>query len=117
MPEIKSRILAAVPEAFGSAVEWHNKIYEAIADKDAEAAFSTMKTHLEIALQHSELMLAAEKKQSSKIAIKQICIMYSSHRDETFLAAIKQIFIMSFPSFPAGKLRRGEGCPISLWLS
>jgi GntR family transcriptional repressor for pyruvate dehydrogenase complex len=60
MPEIKNRILANVPDAFGSAVEWHTKIYEAIADKDAEAAFNTMKTHLEIALQHSELMLKAE---------------------------------------------------------
>jgi GntR family transcriptional repressor for pyruvate dehydrogenase complex len=63
MPEIKSRILATVPDAFGSAVEWHVKIYQAIADKDADAAYLTMKTHLEIALQHSERMLEAEKGQ------------------------------------------------------
>jgi GntR family transcriptional repressor for pyruvate dehydrogenase complex len=62
MPEIKSRILANVPDAFGSAVEWHSKIYKAIADKDADGAFYTMKKHLEIALQHSELMLKAESK-------------------------------------------------------
>ncbi|MFO7445605.1 MAG: FadR/GntR family transcriptional regulator [Ignavibacteriaceae bacterium] len=62
MPVIKSRILASVPDAFESAVIWHKKIMDAIIEKDAQRAYNTMKHHLEIALEHTNIMLKAEEK-------------------------------------------------------
>jgi len=57
VPQIKSSVYATVSDAKRSAVEWHEKILNAILQRDAEAARSAMIRHLEIAEEHTEIML------------------------------------------------------------
>jgi len=64
MPQIKSKILASVKDAHKAAVEWHQKIYDAIAEGDADKAFKMMEGHLKIAKEHSEKMLKVDKKKN-----------------------------------------------------
>lgn len=61
MPIIKSHILATVGEARESAIIWHKKILDAIIDGDTEKAYSQMKKHLEIAIEHTKTMISIEK--------------------------------------------------------
>ena len=57
IPQIKSSVYATVVDAKQSAVEWHEKILNAILQRDAEGARNAMIRHLEIAEQHTEQML------------------------------------------------------------
>jgi GntR family transcriptional repressor for pyruvate dehydrogenase complex len=57
MPKIKSRIMDTVPNAKESAVEWHQKVVNAIKSRDPRAAYDMMKQHLTIAREHTEQML------------------------------------------------------------
>ena len=56
MPRIKALIYAEVDAAKGSAVEYHQKIYEAIRDHDEDGAFEIVSKHLDIALQHTSMV-------------------------------------------------------------
>jgi GntR family transcriptional repressor for pyruvate dehydrogenase complex len=67
MPNIKVSIYSAVKDAKESAVEWHEKIYEAIASRKPEAARRAMIQHLEIAEKHAEKMLKIQAKLSSTV--------------------------------------------------
>jgi Transcriptional regulators len=60
-PQIKSSVYATVTDAKKSAVEWHEKILSAILRRDAESARTAMIRHLEIAEQHTELMLQKQQ--------------------------------------------------------
>ena len=62
MPEIKSKIIKDVPNSRDDANKWHLKILNAIIDKDAEKAYSTMQKHLDIALDHARMMIEIEGK-------------------------------------------------------
>lgn len=64
LPQIKSSIYAAVEDAKGSALIWHQKIFDAVVSKDPDAARLAMQEHLLIAEQHAEKMLAAQEKKS-----------------------------------------------------
>jgi GntR family transcriptional repressor for pyruvate dehydrogenase complex len=57
MPEIKSKILAAVPDSKGSGLIGHPMILDAIIARDPDLAFERMKEHIETALKHTETML------------------------------------------------------------
>lgn len=59
MPEIKKSVYATNDHAQESAIEWHSKIVERIARKDAEGARLMMQKHLEIAEEHIQNMLKA----------------------------------------------------------
>lgn len=60
MPEIKSKIVADVPEARESAIEWHSRILNAIEIGDSELCYSEMKKHLAIAKEHAQKMMKVE---------------------------------------------------------
>jgi len=57
MPKIKSKIMAAVPNAKEAAIVWHLKVLEAIKSSDSNLARDTMKQHLLVAKEHTEQML------------------------------------------------------------
>ena len=61
MPKIKSKILTSVNNAHEAAVEWHQKIFDAISEGNAEKAFKMMEGHLKIAKEHAEKMLLSNK--------------------------------------------------------
>jgi GntR family transcriptional repressor for pyruvate dehydrogenase complex len=60
MPKIKSKIMASVPEAKSSAVEWHQKVLDMIKERDPKGAYNMMKQHLTIAKEHTQLMILNE---------------------------------------------------------
>ena len=60
MPDIKEKILSDVPDAHDSASIWHQKIFDAIKERDAGKAYESMQTHLKIARGHAERMLKIE---------------------------------------------------------
>lgn len=60
MPQIKSKIISDVPNAVESAILWHQKILDAIIEKDAYKAYEEMKHHLVIAKDHAEKMFRVE---------------------------------------------------------
>jgi GntR family transcriptional repressor for pyruvate dehydrogenase complex len=59
IPEIKSSVYATVKEAKDSAIYWHKKIFDNIADRDSQGARTAMAEHLRIAEEHAESMLNA----------------------------------------------------------
>lgn len=61
VPQIKSSVYATVADVKRSAVECHEKILNAILKRDAEGARNAMIRHLEIAEEHTELMLEKQK--------------------------------------------------------
>ncbi len=65
VPQIKSSVYKTVSDARRSAVEWHEKIMDAILRRDAEGARAAMIHHLEIAEEHTELMLTKQQKSGS----------------------------------------------------
>jgi GntR family transcriptional repressor for pyruvate dehydrogenase complex len=60
-PRIKSSVYATVADAKQSALEWHEKILNAILQHDAEGASDAMMHHLEIAEQHDRQILLQEQ--------------------------------------------------------
>ncbi len=62
MPKIKSKILASVKDAHEAAVVWHQKIFDAVKEGNADLAFKMMNEHLKIARDHTEEMLKSAKK-------------------------------------------------------
>jgi GntR family transcriptional repressor for pyruvate dehydrogenase complex len=61
IPEVKSSIYASVSDAKGSAVIWHQKIFDAVKIRNAEKARSAMEEHLKIAEEHAKKMLKVQK--------------------------------------------------------
>ena len=59
IPDIKSSVYATVDEARVAAEEWHQKIYDNIAERNGEGARLAMTQHLRIAEEHAEKMLSA----------------------------------------------------------
>ena len=60
MPKIKSKVMVAVPDAKEAALIWHQKVLSAIKSRDPKLAYETMKQHLLVAKEHTELMLGQE---------------------------------------------------------
>ncbi len=60
IPEVKSTVYATVSDAKGSAVIWHQKILDAVINRDAEKARTAMEEHLKIAEAHAEKMLEVQ---------------------------------------------------------
>jgi len=54
MPRIRTMVYAQIDKARSSALEYHQKIYKALEEKDADKAYETMMKHLQIAMEHSE---------------------------------------------------------------
>lgn len=65
VPQIKSEVYATVADAKRSAVEWHEKILNAILNGDPEGARAAMIRHLEFAEQHTEQMLQKQQHSTS----------------------------------------------------
>ena len=61
IPEVKSSVYASVTDAKASAVIWHEKIFDAVVERNAEKAKNAMEEHLLIAEQHAEKMLELQK--------------------------------------------------------
>lgn len=61
MPNIKQSVYATVADAKESAIIWHQKIFDEILRRDADAARKAMVQHLQIAEEHAEKMLEAQK--------------------------------------------------------
>jgi len=53
MPRIRTRVYSTVDTALSEAVAFHQKIFDAIRDRDAEAARESMMGHLAVAEEHS----------------------------------------------------------------
>ena len=70
-PRIKSSVYATVADAKRSAVEWHEKILNAILQNNAEGAFEAMTRHLEIAEQHDRQILLLQRSEE-KSSINKI---------------------------------------------
>jgi GntR family transcriptional regulator, transcriptional repressor for pyruvate dehydrogenase complex len=72
MPKIKSIILAKVPTARHSGDIYHRRIFDAIKNKDEEAAFFEMEKHLEHAEEHALELLSVlrEEKAQEEVLIK-----------------------------------------------
>ncbi len=68
-PRIKSTVYATVPEARQSAVEWHERIINAILNRDAESASTNMRQHLKIAEQHDRQIVVQQHKELMKKAV------------------------------------------------
>lgn len=66
MPDIKFKILNTVEDAHDAAIVWHKKILDAIIIGDPELAFSTMKKHIEVAKEHTILLLKLQPAESIK---------------------------------------------------
>jgi GntR family transcriptional repressor for pyruvate dehydrogenase complex len=60
-PRIKSSVYATVFDARQLAAEWHEKILNAILNRDAEGARLAMIRHLEIAEQHDKQIVEQQK--------------------------------------------------------
>jgi GntR family transcriptional repressor for pyruvate dehydrogenase complex len=60
MPNIKSSVYATVLEAKTSAVEYHQKILQAVKSGNPGRARTAMIKHLKIAEQHAEIMLKSQ---------------------------------------------------------
>ena len=54
MPNIKKRIMKAIPGAKEAALLWHKKVIDSIESRDPQKAYSAMKGHLEVAKQQTE---------------------------------------------------------------
>ena len=63
MPEIKSSVYATVRGAKGSAIVWHEKVYEMIAAGKPARAREAMADHLANAEDHVKKMLAAKEQE------------------------------------------------------
>jgi GntR family transcriptional repressor for pyruvate dehydrogenase complex len=57
-PRIKSSVYATVADAKQSAIEWHERILEAILRHDSEGARTAMMRHLEIAERHDRQIIS-----------------------------------------------------------
>ncbi len=57
MPEVKSTVYANIDQAKESAIEWHDKILEAVINKDPQLAYERMTEHLNIAEEHANKTL------------------------------------------------------------
>lgn len=60
-PRIKSSVYATVSDAKQSALEWHEKILNAILQRNVEGAREAMMRHLEIAEQHDRQILTQQR--------------------------------------------------------
>jgi GntR family transcriptional repressor for pyruvate dehydrogenase complex len=60
-PRIRSSVYATVIDARQLAIEWHEKILNAILNRDAENARLAMVRHLEIAEQHDKQIIQQQK--------------------------------------------------------
>lgn len=65
MPQIKSSVHEIVEDARYSAIEWHERILEAILTRDADAARTNMEHHLMESENHISQMLSAQKESDS----------------------------------------------------
>jgi len=70
MPQIKSSVHEIVEDARYSAIEWHERILEAILTRDADAARTNMEHHLMESENHISQMLSAQKESDSLEASK-----------------------------------------------
>jgi GntR family transcriptional regulator, transcriptional repressor for pyruvate dehydrogenase complex len=61
IPEVKSTVYASVSDARSSAVIWHQKILDAVIDREPIKAKMAMEEHLKIAEEHAVKMLEAYK--------------------------------------------------------
>lgn len=61
LPQIKSSVYATVQDAKDSAVVWHQKILDAILERNPEEARAAMIRHLQFAEEHAQQMLKATK--------------------------------------------------------
>ena len=62
MPAIKADVYGAVGNAHDAAVHWHTRILEAILDRNAERAEAAMRRHLEISMEHVQVVLGQRAK-------------------------------------------------------
>jgi len=53
MPEVKSTVYANIEQAKESALLWHEKILDAVENRDSELAYESMTEHLRIAEDHA----------------------------------------------------------------
>jgi GntR family transcriptional repressor for pyruvate dehydrogenase complex len=60
-PRIKSSVYATVSDAKQSALEWHEKILNAILQRNVEGAREAMMRHLEIAEQHDRQIILQQR--------------------------------------------------------
>lgn len=65
IPDIKSTVYATVHDAKESALALHQKIFDGIAEGDAQHAREAMVEHLRIAEEHAERMLIAKTSQNA----------------------------------------------------
>ena len=70
-PRIKSSVYATVADAKQSAIEWHEKILNAILQHNADAAFEAMTHHLKIAEQHDRQIILQQRSED-KSTIKKV---------------------------------------------
>ena len=64
MPQLKSAVYATINQAKGSALEWHEKILNAVEARDAESAYNFMVEHLKIAEEHARKVLATHENEN-----------------------------------------------------
>lgn len=66
MPEVKSTVYENIQDAKDSAIIWHDKILEAVQQKNPQLAFARMTEHLKIAEDHAKMTLDKINKSKKK---------------------------------------------------